>query len=83
MSVGSSKAKLVEEFNARLVWLGLDGEGRVFEGEIKVDAAGRVIHCSCGHCSCGADGTAGGAQAWLRPPTDGPSLSRVESDAET
>lgn len=41
MSVGSSKVRLAEEFNVRLVWLGLEGERGVFEGEIKVDETGR------------------------------------------
>jgi hypothetical protein len=41
MPVGSSKVKLGEEFNARLVRLGAEGEHRVIEGGITVDEAGR------------------------------------------
>ena len=56
--MGSSKVRLVEEFNVRLVWLGPEGERRVFEGEIEVDgglrsttvvvgpAARQVVHKS-------------------------------------
>ena len=78
MSVGSSKVRLVEEFNVRLVWLGPEGERGVFEGEIKVDGGSRSTTVVVGPTAAGRWCT-----EWLRPATDGPSMSRAESGAKT